>query len=815
MPTRQARYVGWLTRRSRWIAAGAALAVGLATYLTVFRLPLYADFSYLLPADAPSVRDAERLAQRMPAQDTMLMMIVAPDPASREAAGTRAIAAVAALVPDLVQRVETDDTELKAFITEHRHLFIPVDDLHRARVALEDETAKAKLRANPMYIDLDDETTADPHRLDELRAKERAAQAVLDKQTHVGIGGHTQVLVIRTAFRGTDVDRDVRLMKRLDRVASEIHRDYPSVTVGFAGGPAVTVAEHDALTRGMLLSSLITMALVALVLLIHLRSVRMLLLLSVNIVIATVISFGVAALTVGHLNAATAFLGAIIAGNGVNYGILLVARYLEERRALSRHDAAARQAALATAIAGTLRPTLVASLGAAIAYGALAATSFRGFADFALIGGLGMLVCWICSFVLLPLAILRFVRAERPTREPGTLFGRAVVGVFGFRRPGLVLAVTGAVSIGAIVVTTHYFADDPYEYDLTQLRSEASSAMSTRAWLKLSDVTFGRGLAGLAGQTFIAVDRADQVPAVVDALHDLSKREPIVGPTRSVIDVVPRDQEAKLAELARIRDLLDAADDPELAKLRPPADLSPITTTDLPAGLKAQLTERDGRIGYIIAVKPGANFDERNGRDLIAFADAVRQVRLANGETVSTAGASVMFADVLVQIQEDGPLITGIAAIGLVVMVLLVVGRSRRSYAVLAASAAGSIGMVAVCAVAGLKVNFLDFVALPITLGLGIDYAINVADRAAEADPIVALRSTGGTVLVCSLTTMIGYASLLISDNLAIRGFGLASLIGEVTCVVAAFVIVPAMIAVRPFAVRRVYADAASSIHGV
>ena len=62
---------------------------------------------------------------------------------------------------------------------------------------------------------------------------------------------------------------------------------------------------------------------------------------------------------------------------------------------------------------------------------------------------------------------------------------------------------------------------------------------------------------------------------------------------------------------------------------------------------------------------------------------------------------------------------------------------------------------------------------------------------------MVALRSTGGTVLVCSLTTVIGYLSLMVSDNLSIRGFGLASLIGEVTCMIAAFVIVPALIALR------------------
>src|SRR5207244_9561204 len=142
-----------------------------------------------------------------------------------------------------------------------------------------------------------------------------------------------------------------------------------------------------------------------------------------------------------------------------------------------------------------------------------------------------------------------------------------------------------------------------------------------------------------------------------------------------------------------------------------------------------------------------------------------------------------IFADILAMVRHDGPLVTVTAVIGLVLMALVVIGPNRRAFAVLAGTATGSLAMVAICALAGLKINFLDFVALPITLGLGIDYAINVADRAAEGDPIAALRSTGGSVLVCSLTTMIGYASLLVSDNLAIRGFGLASLIGEVTCV--------------------------------
>jgi len=176
----------------------------------------------------------------------------------------------------------------------------------------------------------------------------------------------------------------------------------------------------------------------------------------------------------------------------------------------------------------------------------------------------------------------------------------------------------------------------------------------------------------------------------------------------------------------------------------------------------------------------------------------VRTLRVGD-ETLTTAGGSVLFADVLVQIQEDGPIVTIVAALGIILMVVLVVGRSRRGFAVLAATFAGSIGMIAVCAAMGLKINFLDFVALPITLGLGIDYAINVAHRQdtdAVHDPIATLRTSGSAVFVCSLTTMIGYGSLLVSENLAIRGFGAASLIGEVTCVLTALVLVPALLVV-------------------
>ncbi len=435
-------------------------------------------------------------------------------------------------------------------------------------------------------------------------------------------------------------------------------------------------------------------------------------------------------------------------------------------------------------------------------------TSFKGFADFAVIGAIGMLLCWITSYTLLPALMLRFGRQTR-IYQGDPLIGCALVRALGFRRSRVVLAVAAIGGVLAIGIVLRYVASDPFEYDMKQLRSNGRDATIAREWMALSDRTFGRGF---SGRTIIAADRRDEVPLIVDALRDSDRGKPADKQTFGAIDsiemIIPPDQPQRIAVLSEIRaladdDALSALDDrerAELEELKPPEHLEPITIDNLPHNLAEKFTEKDGRVGYIVSIRPSIRLDEWNGHDLIRFADAVRELHLRDGATVTTSGTSVIFADIINSIEHDDPKVTLVAGAGLILMVLVLVGRNRRAVAVLTATVAGSLLMVATCALFGLHVNFLDFVALPITLGLGIDYAINVAHRHDHddiPDPITTLRTSGSAVFVCSLTTIIGYGSLLVSDNLAIRGFGTASLIGEITCVLAALVLVPALLAVR------------------
>jgi len=103
----------------------------------------------------------------------------------------------------------------------------------------------------------------------------------------------------------------------------------------------------------------------------------------------------------------------------------------------------------------------------------------------------------------------------------------------------------------------------------------------------------------------------------------------------------------------------------------------------------------------------------------------------------------------------------------------------------------------------GIRINFLDFVALPITIGIGIDYSVNIAARHRSEGRGSAARiliAAGPAVALCSFTTVVGYASLLFSANQGVRSFGLAALIGEMTCIGAAIALAPALL---DFRIRR------------
>jgi hypothetical protein len=59
---------------------------------------------------------------------------------------------------------------------------------------------------------------------------------------------------------------------------------------------------------------------------------------------------------------------------------------------------------------------------------------------------------------------------------------------------------------------------------------------------------------------------------------------------------------------------------------------------------------------------------------------------------------------------------------------------------------------------------------------------------------IRAVISTGTAVAVCSWTTIVGYGSLLAARNRALKGFGIMAILGELACISAAILALPALL---------------------
>src|SRR5262249_42006996 len=157
--------------------------------------------------------------------------------------------------------------------------------------------------------------------------------------------------------------------------------------------------------------------------------------------------------------------------------------------------------------------------------------------------------------------------------------------------------------------------------------------------------------------------------------------------------------------------------------------------------------------------------------NLYDFADTLRTIHLADGRVLHASGEDVVFADVLRTVAHDARRLTAAAALLVLLFLFLAAGSAASFARVGVALVIGVLWMLGVAALTHQKLNFFNFVALPTTFGIGIDYAINVEERLklrAASTLAEVLGEIGPPVLLASLTTILGYLTLLSADNRAL-----------------------------------------------
>jgi len=799
-----AAYVAFCERHTGKILA-LLIAVMLVSLGFAARLELHTDMAELLPDQHPAVLALRRIAGKQKSGTNLVMLIHSPSAAANHKFADALAPKLAAMVPSTFSEVQWKaDTEVPEFARKQRWLYASEKELEDAESLLDRIIAK---RGQPGFVDLegdpDEELKKLRGNLEERLPVQKGApsgffEAEIKGEHYIGVMLWQRMEGLATTGARQAKDRVEKAVAELGPKKFDRH-----LRVDYTGGIAQAIDEQNGIRDDITLASILVFLCVGFAIWSYFRRFRLLIVIGAPAILGLLISLFIASVTIKYLNINTAFLISIIVGNGINSPIILLGRYGEER-----HAGKPVSAALATAMTGSLKGIFAAVAAASVAYGCLLMTSFRGFNQFGLLGGAGMLLVGAMTFVLVPPLVI-FGEREWPgaftPRKNVWRIGFAKLGELAARKPGM-LAMTAFVAVCAATVPLVKWAKDPLEWNLDKLRSEESP--SSKLWKTMELLGMGDVSAGYIGNNgVLLVDKPEEADAVAAAMkaQDAAKGPlHVLKEVRTLNSTLPKNQVEKLEVLARIRkkidrhrDMMSADEQQEAAKWRPPDDLHVLGVDDLPRVVREAFTETDGQRGRLIGIDVDhATYYDWNGHDLLRMAPAVTVDALGK-HWVAAAPASI-FAGMLESIIADGPKVTLWALVGVVTLVLLTFGL-RGAPPVLIALGIGVVWLGGIVGTIGLKLNFMNFVALPITLGIGTEYAANIWARmriegVSRVKTVIA--ETGSAVALCSLTTIIGYSSLLISRNRALRSFGLLADLGEITCLVAALVALPALVRV-------------------
>ena len=808
------RYVAWTVRNGWWLwLVAVVLAVPAAIRTVQLYANLKSDVEELLPRNAPSVAAIDELRRRMPGVRYLGVIVDVGRPENL-LAGERLVDDLAVRVrkypKDLVASVRTGVQVETEFLKKNAPLYVELADLKAVKERIADQRDREVSKSMDLGLD-------DP---DEKGEKGENAEETLDfsdlqkKYSAKGVDRfkdgrfsnadqHLTLMLIEVASLTTGSDLGNALFKRVQsdlKALGGSDKYATGMRIGYTGDVAIDIEELAALVSDLSVSSVVVILLTLTVILVFFRWWKSVFALLVPLTLAAFYAFALVTLppaNIDGLNSNTAFLASVIVGNGVNFGVILLARYVEERR--FGHSV---QESLVTAIWGARSGTVVAALAAAAAYGSLMLTQFRGFHQFGVIGAVGMIACWAMAFLLSPSLISWLDRdgsSQRNGAHRPVIMGRVADLVQ--RHPTPILVVAGVLTLFSLY-RVRSIDGSWIEYDFSQLRRSDSRVSGEAYWGHRMDELLGRYLTPLVVLTD-SPEATERVSAELKASTASGVLKDYVSDVQDKNDVIPTQQPEKLAEVQQIRDIFTPRIRAELSPEQrqaidpylPPDSLRVLQPDDLPHTLTAGLRERSGRLDRSVMVFPKPSDATWHGDALATFTNELRRI---GGTDARPAGSIPLSADIIASITRDGPLATLAALAGVVLLVTAIFRFSRATLLILGSLIVGVLWLTALTLVFKVKINFCNFIAFPITFGIGVDYAVNVMARyrqTGERDVIDAIRSTGGAVAVCSLTTIIGYGSLLLAKNNALFLFGLVAVLGEITCLISAVVVLPAVLA--------------------
>lgn len=616
-------------------------------------------------------------------------------------------------------------------------------------------------------------------------------------------GGTRHVVLVQPAMDYTALEPGAAASEAIRSMARSLGLDPAhGVTVRLTGPVPLADEEFASLAKDadLVLGGMIV-ALLG-ILWLAVRSVRVVIAILATTLIGLIMTAAVGLFATGRFNLISVAFIPLFVGLGVDFSIQFSVRSLAERLI---HPQLA--AALIAAGRGVGAALALSAAAIGVGFFAFLPTTYVGVAELGAIAGLGMIVAFVLSIVLLPALLMLLRPSAKGMAEVGfTMLAPVDALVRRHRRAVLVVALAAAVASCALLPLLRF------DFNPLNLKSSRVESMTTLQALA-SDPDWTPNAINVLAPSLAAsealVRRLDALPEVSRTVTLASfvparqkEKLALIGdaamrlkPVLAVTPLAPPSdaelRQSLAATASALRQVADESTDPAAASARRLADAlerlqaatpgvraatasavatplailldqirallqaGPVTRKTLPPELAADWIAKDGEVR--IQALP------RDGRDdnaaLRRFAEAIQKVAPdATGRPISISASGDSVVEAFLQ--------AGVYSfLAITLLLALVLRRTRDVVLTMLPVLLSGLLTFATCAALDLPLNFTNIIALPLLFGVGVAFNIYFVLAWRAGETAMLQSSLMRAVVFSALTTATAFGALWLSSH--------------------------------------------------
>ena len=635
---------------------------------------------------------------------------------------------------------------------------------------------------------------------------------------------------------------------RLRTLAAKTEREVPGLNIGVTGE---SVLDHDQMEQSRkdaTLASIVSLVVCCLIFIYGYQETGRPLKATFCLLVGLAYTLAFTTATVGHLNILTVTFLPILIGLAIDFGVHLITRYEEELRLGKSEEDALRKAMIYTG-----QGVFTGALTTAAAFVAMALTNFKGIQEMGIICGGGMLICFAQMMTMLPVLLFRG-RQNRmdQTKAPEPKLRERIESLWLQRPVPVIITIVSLTLIALLMYPRLYF-----DYDLLDMQSKGLPAVVFAKKLidsKAKSVLFAAVVADTPEQAVDLEAKLRKLSTVADiesmaqrVLGEQTETRRLIGEVKNdiaTINFAPADlssvdlselsrtlystsgfmgagaDEAKkddpevAAQLISLRDSItalrrliwsgDASDRDDASRklgmfqrallndvhetfdaLKEQDNSKPLRAADLPSSLRSRFIGVTGK--FLLQVYPKDDVWQRYNQEKF-----VKELQTVDPDATGTPVQLYYYTDLLKTSYETA------AWYALIAIIIMVLVHFRTISSVVLALLPVGIGFIWLCGLMGffhIPFNPANIMTLPLVIGIGVTNGIHILNRyAEEQNPGILAKSTGKAVFISGLTTMSGFASLILGQHQGLRSLGEVMSIGVATCMIAGLTFLPAVL---------------------